>query len=51
MITYSRPGTVVRALDEHKLLWRSLNVAGSQVVLKRPIKAPLLVERRLLGTT
>ena len=36
--------TIIRALYNTKLLWSALNVAGSQVVVKRPIKAPLLGE-------
>ena len=35
-------GTLIRALDERKLLWISMDVARSRVVVKSPIKAPLL---------
>ena len=37
-------GTLIRASDERELLRSALDVAGSRVVVKRPIKAPLLGE-------
>ena len=37
-------GTIIRALNERKLLWSSLDVAGSRVVAERPIKVPLIGE-------
>ena len=36
--------TIIRASDEHKLLWSALDVVVSQVVANRPIKTPLLGE-------
>ena len=37
-------GTLIRTLDERTLLWSALDVAGSRVVVKRPIKSPLIGE-------
>ena len=44
LIPYSHPGTSVRALDENKLIWIALDVAGSPLVVKTLINAPLLGE-------
>ena len=39
-----RNDTIIRASDERKLIWSALGVAGSQVVVKRPINVLLLGE-------
>ena len=35
-------GTLIIAYDDRELPWSALDVAGSKVVVKRPINTPLL---------